>query len=131
MEIIEEYQEIRQLYPLIKDTDASQAFNLMQKSNVLKSYLDEQAVDANKVVTIMKNEIDIVKSKESLIGDPKNSTNGNRKAMASDSYHDAIEEYAKAKSFSDLLERQIDFLKNVSYQTYTIWDNCKKKGERY
>ena len=131
MDIINEYVEIRKLYPLIKDTDAVQAYNLMQKSNVLKSYLDEQFVEANKEMLLLKNNIEIVKSRLSISGDAKNTTNGNRIAMASNEYEKSIFDYANKKQYCDLLERQVDFLKNVSFQMFSIWDSCKRRNERY
>lgn len=131
LEIIDEYKKVRELYPKIKDTDGALAYKLMQKSNVLRSYFDEKFVESEKILLIYKNEIDIVKSRLSISYDPKNSTNGNRKATADEEYKEAIENYAKQKEVSEMLERQIEFLKNISFQMFSVWDNCKKNGERY
>lgn len=125
------FDEIREMYPLVKDTDATQAYNLMQKANLLRATLDEFAVECDKAAIVAKNNIDVVKSHLSYQFDPKNSTNGNRRAMCCDSYKDVVEAYADAKSKADLYARQIEFLKNVSFQMFAVWDNCRKVGERY
>lgn len=125
------YNEIRELYPLVKDTDGTQAYELMQKANTLRAMLDESSIEAEKVTIVAKNNIDIVKSKLSIKADPKNSTNGNRWATSNDEYKLAIDQYANAKATADLYERQIEFLKNVSFQMFSVWDNCRKVRERY
>lgn len=125
------YKEIIELYPLVQDTDATQAYQLMQKANVLRATLDEMFINADKKMVVAKNHIDVIKSRESLKADPKNSTNGNRHALCSDAYKEAVNIYADAKSLADLYSRQIEFLKNVSFQMFSVWDNCKKVGERF
>lgn len=125
------YNEIRELYPLVKDTDGLQAYELMQKANVLRSMIDEYAVQQDKIATFAKNNVDIVKSQLSIKYDIKNSTNGNRRAIADEEYKKVVADYAEVKATADLYERQIEFLKNVSFQMFSVWDNCKKVRERY
>lgn len=131
MDVLNEYKEVQAMYPLVKDTDGTQAYQLMQKANSLRATLDEYCVQRQKAVNMAKSYIDIVKARQSIEADPRNSANGNRYAMASDEYKDAVKDYAEVKSNADMYERQIEFLKNVAFQMFSVWDNCKKVGERY
>ena len=122
-----DYDQLIEDYKVLTDENINLAYDIMQRATAIKDSIGENLANAHKVETDRKHMVEVVKSKLSIKSDAKNSTNGNRQAMACDEYYDAVCEWTKARKHYEYLTVMMEVVSDIRYQAFGIWSRANKE----
>ena len=121
------YQDIRQHFAGLDETDMQEAFLLAKRAADAKEYYEEQLHEYSRLASGLKHDITRTHAKISFEESPENVAKGNRIADNSDVINGLRRELDRTQYFVGQLQARVNFLGNVHFTAKSAFENAAKK----
>lgn len=125
-EVLELFEEIKNRYEFLTDTDVLEAYSLMRDASSLLASYDTLVADAYKLSSLLEREAKATEARKSLELSNK-PTDGARRATADPEVVGAWTRHIESVTRQKYAEANARFLSRVYFDAKMIVENCYRK----